>query len=387
MTPSGARAAAAPLASALTLAPAVDPSLVTRCLRLAATSWVTPDRVRDAVAACLDREVVDAVSVIAALEGLSGSRRCLASAADAEAAGRALLDHGARVHLAGTETYPTHLGGAWPELGAPLWIFAVQPDVRLPEGPAVAVVGTRHPTLDGLRTARELGALLARNGVTVVSGMARGIDQAAHVGALDAGGKTVGVLGTGFGVDYPRNDGSIRDAVASSGGLVSELLPRTPPCKPAFLWRNRIISALADVTVVVEGREGSGALQTARMAGAQGRDVLAVPGPVRAPTSRAPLDLIRDGAGAVTRLEDVLDVLGLDAGSADRGVPQAPLRDLSPTATTVLSLLGAVPADNSALAAATRQPLPVVLAALAELQGRGLAAVTPRGVVRATRGT
>ena len=365
------------------LAPGSDADLVARCIRLAATAWVTPDRIRSAVAECLDHDVVTADRVAGVLERHAGGTRELAMPAATEAAARALLEHGAVVHVVGSSTYPARLAQAWPELGAPLWIFALHPRQQLPAGPAAAVVGTRHPTLDGARTARDLGALLARHGVTVISGMARGIDQAAHGGALDAGGRTVGVLGTGFGVDYPRRDGPVRDAVAASGGLVSELLPGTPPRKPSFLWRNRIISGLADVTVVVEGRDGSGALQTARMAAAQGREVLAVPGPVRAPTSRAPLDLIRDGAGTVTRLEDVLDVLGVGAGGGAEasGVPVVPA-DLSPAATRVLSLLGAVPADSGALAAATRQPLPAVMAALAELGRHGLAMVTPRGVVR-----
>ena len=293
------------------------------------------------------------------------------------------MAHGAVVHVVGTGGYPRRLADAWPELGAPLWIFAIHPGAGLPDRPTAAVVGTRHPTLDGTRTAQELGRLLARAGVTVVSGMARGIDQAAHAGALEAGGRTVGVLGTGFGVDYPRHDGPMRDAVAASGGLVSELLPGTPPRKPSFLWRNRIIAGLADVTVVVEGRDGSGALQTARMAAAQGRDVLAVPGPVRAPTSRAPLDLIRDGAQPMTRLEDVLDVLGVASASPTRASAPQPETDLSEAARSVLPLLGAVPAASDALAAATRQPLPAVLAALTELARCGLAVTTPRGVVRA----
>jgi DNA processing protein len=354
-------------------------------VRLAASAWVTPDRVRTAIARLLERPSVNAVEVIAALETMAGGGRELASVADTEAVAGRLSEAGAVVHIAGAGGYPRRLLDAWPELGAPLWLFAVAPGATLPRGPAVAVVGTRHPTLDGTRTARELAMLLARHGVTVVSGMARGIDQAAHLGALDAGGATVGVLGTGFGVDYPRRDGPIRDAVAAAGGLVSELVPGTPPQKPAFLWRNRIISGLADVTVVVEGRSGSGALHTARMAGAQGRDVLAVPGPVRAPTSRAPLDLIRDGAQPLTRLEDVLDVIGIGVAAGDDRPAAAPTIRLGEPAQQVLPLLGAVPASPAALAAATQQPVPAVMAAVAELTRAGLAAPTPRGVVRDQR--
>ena len=366
---------------AAALSAGANPSLVARAVRLAATPWVTPERIRRAVVECLDRDVVDAQRVMAALEAQAGPGRGLATDSEVDGAARSLSGTGATVHVVGEPGYPSRLADAWPELGAPLWMFVLSPGGLLPAGPTAAVVGTRHPTLDGARTARELGALLASAGATVVSGMARGIDQAGHMGALEAGGRTVAVLGAGFGVDYPRRDGPLRDAIAASGGLVSELLPGTPPKKPSFLWRNRIISGLADVTVVVEGRSGSGALQTARLAASQGRDVLAVPGPVRAPTSRAPLDLIRDGAQPITRLEDVLDVLGLTAGPSGE-VPKATLAGLSPVARQLLPLLGAVPASAGTLAAAARCPVPSAMAAIGELTGRGLAAMTPRGVVR-----
>ena len=354
-----------------------------RAVRLAASTWITPERIRRAVAECLDRPVVDAAAVLDVLEAQANASRVLATPSETDAAAASLQAAGAVVHIVGQPGYPPRLADAWPELGAPLWLFVLAPGGELPPpDPCAAIVGTRHPTLDGARTARELGALLARAGATVISGMARGIDQAGHLGALDAGGRTVGVLGTGFGVDYPRRDGPLRDAIAASGGLVSELLPGTPPRKPSFLWRNRIISGLADITVVVEGRTGSGALQTARMAAAQGRDVLAVPGPVRAATSRAPLDLIRDGAQPITRLTDVLDLLGLTASDAEVAAKPAVAEGLSPVAQQLLPLLGAVPASVGTLAAAARCPVPTAMAAIGELAGRGMASMTPRGVVR-----
>lgn len=366
------------------LAAGGDAELVAAVVRLAATVWVTPGRIRDAVAACLDHATVTAAAVADALAQQAVPGRRLADTGTVESVAAQLLRHGAVVRVAGEPDYPAKLTDAWPELGAPLWVFVRGIDGALPSGPAVAIVGTRHPTLDGTATARELGRLLGRHGVVVVSGMARGIDQAGHSGALDAGGPTVGVLGTGFGVDYPRHDAPLREAVAAAGGLVTELIPGTPPHKRSFLWRNRIIAGLADLTVVVEGRARSGALHTARMAGAQGRDVMAVPGPVRAPASRAPLDLIRDGAVAVTQLTDVLDHLGV----ATRGRQltfdddASPHVDLSDDAEQTLRLLGGVPASPSALAAATQLPVSRVMAAVAELTGNGLAASTPRGVVR-----
>jgi DNA processing protein len=276
------------------------------------------------------------------------------------------------------------LANAWPELGAPPWVFIRRSGAcALPDAASVAVVGTRQPTLDGRRTATRLARLLARHGVVVVSGMARGIDQAAHYGALEGGGLTVGVLGTGFGVDYPHGDGALHERVAASGGLVSELLPGVGPRPRHFPRRNRIVSGLADATVVVEGRERSGALQTARLAAAQGRDVLAVPGSLNQPTARGPLDLIRDGAQPVTRLEDVLEALGIDPHPTHTGAPACgpSQASLGPAAAAVLGRLGSVPAACGELAAVLHRPISEILAAAAELTGRGLAVSTARGLV------
>jgi DNA processing protein len=190
--------------------------LVRQAVELAVRGGGDPERLRAAIAPLLDRpDGVDAAGALAALAAR------LRSGPDDEERTRAatvrLRELGAGVLLVGYPGYPSRLLDAWPDLGGPLWVFArlTRP---VPETPTVAIVGTRHPTLDGLRTATELAALLADHGVTVVSGMARGIDQAAHRGALDAGGRTVAVLGTGLDVDYPRGDGDLREAIATSGG-------------------------------------------------------------------------------------------------------------------------------------------------------------------------
>lgn len=379
-------------------------------VRLAVTQWVTPDRVREAVAAHLTKpEPVSASTVLAVLAARARREDRLASPAEAERVHTILRKAGARVLLAGHDGYPRRLAQAWPELGAPVWLFLRGQEV--PDIPAVAVVGTRRPTLDGLRTARELGRLLAEAGVLVVSGLARGIDQAAHRGALDGGGPTVAVLGSGFGVDYPAGAGPLRRVIAASGALLTEYAPGTPPVSWHFLWRNRIIGALADVTVVVEGRERSGALATARLAAAQGREVLAVPGSLHAPQSRGPLALIRDGARPVTRLEDVLEALGLEpplggsaAGGAaaegaaaaedgeagEGGVAEggaAAIARLEPRTRQVLGMLGAAPATVDALATGSGLPVRDLLAAAAELESLGLATATPTGLVRTTPAT
>ncbi|MBW3606014.1 MAG: DNA-processing protein DprA [Actinobacteria bacterium] len=289
---------------------------------------------------------------------------------------------GGRLIIVGDRDYPPHLADAWPELGAPLWLFAAGAHVPGDRRPTVAVVGTRRPTADGLTTARGLSLALADAGVTVVSGMARGIDQAAHRGAVDGGGATVAVLGTGLGVDYPTGSSRLRAAVASSGALLTELPPGAAPRPWHFLARNRIISGLATATVVVEGRDRSGALQTARLAGGQGRDVWAVPGSINAPASAAPLALLRDGATPVTGIDDfvaaVCDTLpGPAAEVAPRGIT-----GLSPSAAVVYDLIGAVPATTDALVSTSRLPAHAVLAAVAELVDRGAGVMTPHGIVR-----
>lgn len=363
---------------------APDAELVVRVVRLAASPGVNPERIRVVVAARLESGLdTDIVTVVDALEADARRRGKLASAEVTDRAGRALGAAGASLLLVGRPGYPRRLADAWPELGAPPWLFVRRVGNRgLPERPTVAVVGTRQSTLDGRRTAADLARLLARHGVVVVSGMAKGIDQAAHEGALEAGGVTVAVLGTGFGVDYPYRDGALRERVACSGGLVTELLPGMGPRPRHFPWRNRVVSGLADATVVVEGRARSGALQTARLAAAQGRDVLAVPGSLNQPTARGPLDLIRDGAQPLTRLEDVLEVAGLTIAQGHDHEPAAGASSgLSATASTVLGLLGPTPAPPGELATALDQPISEVFAATAELTTRGLAVSTPRGLI------
>lgn len=293
---------------------------------------------------------------------------------------------GGRLIVIGDRDYPPHLSDAWPELGAPVWVFASGAHVPDDCCPAVAVVGTRRPTADGVRTARALGIALAAAGVTVVSGMARGIDQAAHRGAVDGGGVTVAVLGTGLGVDYPARSADLRAAVVARGALLTELPPGCGPRPWHFLARNRIISGLAMATVVVEGREHSGALQTARLAGGQGRDVWAVPGSINAPTSAAPLALLRDGAIPLTAIDDFVAAVAAappPAGDApSTAVPPELRARLSPAAAVLCDLVGAVPATTDALASASTLPAYAVLAAVAELVDQRIGVMTPHGIVR-----
>lgn len=175
---------------------------------------------------------------------------------------------------------------------------------------AVAVVGSRHATAYGRQVAWQLAGGLARAGYTVVSGLARGIDAAAHRGALDAGGRTIAVLGTGVLHVYPPEHADLAVEVIGRGALVSEAPPLSEPFRGAFPQRNRIVSGLCLGTIVVEAADRSGALITARLAGEQGREVFAVPGPIDSRMSRGCNQLIRDGATLVQSIDDVLEELG-----------------------------------------------------------------------------
>jgi DNA processing protein len=182
----------------------------------------------------------------------------------------------------------------------------------------VAVVGTRRPADYGAGAAALLAGGIARAGVTVWSGMARGVDAIAHAAALDAGGGTVAVLGCGIDVVYPREHEPLAERIATDGLLMCEYLPGEPPLAHHFPERNRIIACLAAGVVVVEAREDGGALITAEQASELGRAVMAVPGPIGRVTSYGPNRLIQDGAKLVMEVADVLEELGLglNAGAA-----------------------------------------------------------------------
>ncbi len=175
---------------------------------------------------------------------------------------------------------------------------------------AVAIVGTRHASRYGLKQAAVLAASLARSGITVVSGMARGIDSAAHRAALEAGGRTIAVLASGVLEPYPPENVELAEQIARQGCLVSETAPTMPPISGMFPQRNRIISGLTLGTIVVEAADRSGALITARHAWEQNREVFAVPGPIDSRLSQGPHRLIRDGAKLVSSIDDVLEELG-----------------------------------------------------------------------------
>lgn len=192
----------------------------------------------------------------------------------------------------------------------PPLMLHLQGRVELLTRPGLAVVGSRHATPQGLELTTEFAAALARQGLCIVSGLALGIDAAAHTGALDAGGASVAVVGTGLDRVYPQRHHALAHRLAVQGLLVSEFPLGTPPLADHFPMRNRIIAGLTLGTLVVEAAMRSGSLITARLAAESGREVFALPGSVRAPQSRGCHHLIRQGASLVETPQDILDELG-----------------------------------------------------------------------------
>jgi DNA processing protein len=182
-------------------------------------------------------------------------------------------------------------------------------DTDLLAGPALAIVGSRNPTPDGERNAYAFAKHLAGSGLNIVSGLAAGIDTAAHRGALDAGGVTIAVLGTGADIAYPASNTDLMAQIAERGVVLSEFAPGTAPQRDHFPRRNRLISGLSAGTLVVEAARQSGSLITARLAGEQGREVFAMPGSIHNPMARGCHRLLRQGAKLVESADDILSEL------------------------------------------------------------------------------
>jgi DNA processing protein len=212
----------------------------------------------------------------------------------------------------------------------------------LPAGPAVAIVGSRRADADGREVADLFARSLAAAGVAVISGFARGVDAAAHRGALAAGGATAAVLGCGLGVDYPAGHTALGEEIAASGAMVSEFPCGLPPRNWHFPVRNRIIAALADGTLVVQAAPRSGSLITARHALDLGREVWAVPGRIFDERSLGPNALIRDGACLVEHPRDLLETLGRPAPRGATISPEMPEVPPEPERETPPGLAGAV---------------------------------------------
>jgi len=216
-----------------------------------------------------------------------------------------IVQLGWRVTALGEADYPTLLA----KINCPPPVLFWQGELPEPDDQMVAIVGTRRATEQGLAFARELAAGLVGAGLLVVSGMAEGIDSAAHTGALDSGGRTIAVWGSSLDHLYPPSNRSLAERIRSQGALVSEYLPDTRPDKATFPQRNRIISGLSQATIVVQAGKRSGALITAAHALEQNRELFAVPGSPRSRSSEGTNELIKHGAALLTTVQDVFEAL------------------------------------------------------------------------------
>lgn len=295
----------------MTPPPAIDSDLRDR-VRLACVPGIGPRLGQVLLERFGSHAAVFAASAprMAAIPGIG--RKLAAAIADPAAARMAdeVIDlcgrRGVSILAEGSAGYPPLLS----RIVDPPGILFLRGSIEPCDSLAVAVVGARHATAYGRKIAWQLAGGLARAGYTVVSGLARGIDAAAHRGALDAGGRTIAVLGNGVLDVYPPEHADLAKEVAARGAVIGEALPLAEPSPGCFPRRNRVISGLTLGTVVVEASSRSGALITARTASEQGREVFAVPGPIDSRMSRGCHDLIRDGARLVQSVDDVLEELG-----------------------------------------------------------------------------
>ncbi len=290
------------------------------------------------------------VSVLAATPGVGAPAAAAIAAAGrrtegasprelAEADLQATLSLGLEILTGNSPAYPEALKHIY---DPPPYLF-VRGGLTEGDGVAVAIVGSRRASAYGRRVAEELAAGLAEAGVSVVSGMARGIDGSAHRGALGAGGRTIGVLGCGLDVVYPPEHRQLYARVAAGGALITEYPPGTPPERYHFPERNRVISGLCRGVVVVEAGEDSGALLTVDFALDQGREVFAVPGSVYSRDSRGPHRLLRQGARLCESAADILEELAIvprrPAGGTWSAPPSPPGEGFSEEERKVLAVL------------------------------------------------
>jgi DNA processing protein len=249
-------------------------------------------------------------------------------------------------------------------------------DLSVLDKTCVAIVGTRRAPAYAERVAHELARVLAGAGATIVSGLARGVDACAHRGALDAGGATVAVLGTGLNITYPKANARLQETIAERGLLLSELAPDDPAHKGSFPERNRIIAALSMVTIVVEAGVKSGALITARRAQDLNREVAAVPGPIDIPQAEGSNALLRDGAQVITSMADAISLARLTAPIRLFELPEQGAER------RLWDALGKGPADLDTLCTRASLPAHEGLAAVSGLEVRGMIECALSGEIR-----
>lgn len=286
---------------------------------------------------------------------------------------------GGRIYVPEDEEYPQSIKNI-KEAPVALYVLGKLP---APEQPCIAMVGTRKITPYGRRVAHKLATELTECGAVVVSGLARGVDSECHAAAVRLKKPTVAFIGTGVGRCYPPENKPLARAILEQGGaIVSELPFQKPPHAFHFPRRNRLIAALSQPIVVVEGEIKSGALITAKLALEMGKDVLAVPGPIDSPQSGGPNSLLRDGAGVVTSVSDILDYIpqqlrfGLDTRFFEKKdlSPNKPQEILTPREREVMAFVADGQVSLDQIAEALRADVPEVAGLLFELEVKGFLA-------------
>ncbi|MEM8864831.1 MAG: DNA-processing protein DprA [Planctomycetota bacterium] len=353
-----------------------DPRLVAE-VRLSMISGVGPRTRANLLASFHTPEAVlnaggDELSRVDGVGPKLASKILAAGQLDAEGELALAEERGISVLLSDEPAYPRLLR----EIHDPPAVLYAKGALLAKDQMAVAIVGSRHATRYGLQQAERLATGLARAGVTVVSGLARGIDAAAHRGAIAGGGRTLAVLAGGLLRIYPPEHKTLAEDVAANGCLLSEAPPGMPPMSGAFPQRNRVISGLSLGVVVVEAADRSGALITTCHASEQGREAFAVPGPVDSRLSRGCHNLLKDGAKLVADVDDILEELGplveavpSEDGGQLRSVQELNLNELEQR---VLQAIEATPTEVDAVVAKSGAAVHRVLATLSVLEMRRL---------------
>ena len=265
------------------------------------------------------------------------------------------------------------------EIADPPPVFYFQGRRELLAAPGFAIVGSRNATPQGCEDAEAFAATLSAAGFTIVSGLAQGIDAAAHRGGLRHAGSSIAVMGTGPDRIYPARNRDLAHELAARGLVISEFAPGTPPLKQNFPRRNRLVSGLARGVLVIEATLDSGSLITARLAAEQGREVFALPGSIHSPFSKGGHRLIREGAKLVETAQDILEELSIGPMPAQRAAAPTDREIADPDARAILRALGHDPTDVDTLVARTGLSAPQVVAALTALELERVVASLPGG--------
>jgi DNA processing protein len=280
-----------------------------------------------------------------------------------------LDDEGVKIVSITEDAYPAHLK----EISNPPTLLFIRGSFIPEDRYAVAIVGSRVPTTYGTSQAERMAGELARMGFTIVSGFARGIDTAGHRGAVQAGGRTIAVMGSGIDVPYPAENKHIMEKIATCGAVISEFPPGTPPDRANFPRRNRIISGLSLGVLVVEAAKDSGSLITAALALEQGKEVFSMPGNITSANSKGTNELIKKGARVVTRAEDILEELApVLKGFLKKPANQKPLPELTLEEKRITSVLSPEPRHVDDIARELGMSAQEILGHLLSLELKGV---------------